>query len=204
MNTLEIERKSLGIARIFNVIMGIMGVAFAVLSQSNAIMVDGLYSLVNFISSLIAAKVSLKITLDADEKMPFGYDYYETLYITFRSLVLLGVMIISFFTLISKIITYLTGGNVIAIKPGFIMIYTIINIILCFGLAAIHKKNYLKTKQQSEILKAEQSAATVDGMISLGAGVALIGLTFMKGTFLDALVPIADSIVVIILVLLFC
>lgn len=41
MNTLEIERKSLGTARIFNVIMGIMGVAFAILSQSNAIMVDG-------------------------------------------------------------------------------------------------------------------------------------------------------------------
>jgi predicted Co/Zn/Cd cation transporter (cation efflux family) len=201
VNTLEIERKSLGIARIFNVIMGIMGVTFAILSQSNAIMVDGLYSSVNFISSLIAARISLKLTLDADEKMPFGYDYYETLYITFRSLVLLGIMSISFFISVSKIVTYLTGGSVTELKMGVIMIYTGFNIILCFGLAAIHKKNHIKTNKRSEILKAEKTAATIDGVISLGVGVALIGITLAKGTILDFIIPIADSIVVIILVL---
>lgn len=150
---------------------------------------------------MIAAKISLKLTLGADEKMPFGYDYYETLYITFRSLVLLGIMSMSFSTAVSKIVTYLTGGNVTELKIGVIMIYTALNIILCFGLAAIHKKNYIKTNKRSEILKAEKTGATIDGMISLGVGAALIVVTLSKGTILDLIMPIADSIIVIILVL---
>ena len=200
MNVLDIEKKSLKQGRRLNVIMGIMGVTFAILSQSSALMVDGLYSMVNFASSIIAAGVSAKIAMDADEEMPFGYDFYEALYITFRALVLLGIMLFSFLGAVSKIITYITGSPVAEIKPGFILIYTVINVILCFTLAGIHKKNYEKTGNKSEILKAEQSAAMVDGMISLGAGGALMALALLKGTALDFLVPIADSIVVLVLV----
>lgn len=202
MKILKIEENSFKQGRRLNIIMGIMGVTFAILSNSSALMVDGLYSVVNFASSLIAANVSLKLSKSADEDMPFGYDYYETLYISFRSLVLLGIILFSLLGGISKIITYLSGGPVAEVKPGIILIYTIINVGLCYTLARIHRKNYVKTNNESELLKAEESAAMVDCMISLGAGVALVGVVFLKGTPLEVLTPIADSIVVIILSLL--
>ncbi len=202
MEVLKIEESSFKHGRRLNIIMGIMGVTFAILSNSSALMVDGLYSVVNFASSLIAAKVSMKLSQSADEEMPFGYDYYETLYISFRSLVLLGIISFSLLGGVGKIITYLTGGPVAEIKPGVILIYTVINVTLCFILSRIHKKNYLRTNKRSELLKAEESAAIVDCMISLGAGVALVGVIFMRGTFLEVIIPIADSIVVIVLSLL--
>lgn len=202
MEVLKIEESSFKQGRRLNIIMGVMGVTFAILSNSSALMVDGLYSVVNFASSLIAAKVSLNLSKSADEEMPFGYDYYETLYISFRSLVLLGIISFSLLGGVGKIITYLTGGPVAEIKPGVILIYTIINVSLCFILSRIHRKNYIKTNGSSELLKAEESAAMVDCMISPGAGVALVGVIFMRGTFLEVLIPIADSIVVIVLSLL--
>lgn len=202
MEVLRIEENSFKQGRRLNIIMGIMGVTFAILSNSSALMVDGLYSVVNFVSSLIAAGVSLKLSKNADEEMPFGYDYYETLYISFRSLVLLGIISFSLLGGVAKIITYLTGGPVAEIKPGVILIYTVINVSLCFILSRIHRKNYLKTNGRSELLKAEESAAMVDCMISLGAGIALVGVIFIRGTFLEGIIPIADSIVVIVLSLL--
>ena len=200
MNILKIEKTSLKQGRILNIIMGIMGVTFAVLSNSSALMVNGLYSMVNFASSIIAAGVSAKIAMDADEKMPLGYDSYESLYITFRSLVLIGIMLFSCMGALSKIFTYIMDGYSAGIKPGFILIYTVINVTLCFSLAKIHKTNYKKTGGKSEILKTEHSAAIVDGMISLGAGGAIVGMTLLKGTPLEFLIPISDSLVVLILI----
>jgi len=162
MNVLKIEKSSLKQGRILNIIIGIMGITFAILSNSSALMVDGLYSMVNFASSIIAAGVSAKIAMDADEKMPLGYDSYESLYITFRSLVLLGIMLFSCMAALSKIFTYIMDGSVPGIKPGFILIYTVINVILCFSLAKIHKTNYKKTGNKSENLKTEHSAAIMN------------------------------------------
>jgi predicted Co/Zn/Cd cation transporter (cation efflux family) len=193
------EQRSLGIGKWANLIMGVLGVTAAMLSNSDALMVDGLYSAVNFVSAIIAGRIAFSVTKGADRRRPFGYDANESIYITFRSLVLIGILALAFFIAVDKIITYAGGGEVPELNFGPIVLYTITVVIICFSLAAWHHGNWRKTGGRSDILKTERAASVIDGILSTGAGGALVAVTFLRGTALDFIVPISDAIIVIVL-----
>ena len=68
-----IERRSLEIGKWGNLVMAVAGVAAAFLSNSDALLVDGLYSGVNFVSAIVAAQISLVIVKPADRRYPFDH-----------------------------------------------------------------------------------------------------------------------------------
>ncbi|MFK5922504.1 MAG: cation transporter [Verrucomicrobiota bacterium] len=201
MNQLDqrLEQRSLSVGMWANLVMGIAGVVAAVLSNSDALMVDGLYSAVNFVSAIIAGRVVASVMRQPDQKSPFGYEADESLYVLFRSLVLLGILIFACFTSLDKIITYARGGDVPELILGPITIYMIAMVAICFGLAGWYDFNWKKTGCRSEILKTERAAAIVDGFISAGAGGALIGVVLLRGTPFEGIIPIADAVVVLVL-----
>ncbi len=199
-NTNEgIERRSLQTGKWGNLVMAIAGVGAAFLSRSDALLVDGLYSGVNFISAIVAARISMSIAKPADRRYPFGYDAHEALYVTFRSLVLLGIMAFAILGALGKIFTYATGGEVPELVFGPILVYSIAMVTICFALAAWHRHNWRRSGKRSEILVTESRAAVVDGIISAGAGGGLLAASLLRGTALGFLVPIADSIIVIVM-----
>jgi divalent metal cation (Fe/Co/Zn/Cd) transporter len=194
-----IELRSLHIGKWANLFMGVSGIAAAYASHSDALLVDGLYSVVNFVSAIIAAQISMSILQPADKWFPFGYDAYEALYVKYRSLVLLGIMSFAAFSAVSKIITYVVGGELPELVFGPILIYMVLMILICFGLAAWHRHNWKQSGCQSELLSTESSAAVVDGIISVGAGGGLLASALLRGTALEVIVPISDSIIVLII-----
>jgi predicted Co/Zn/Cd cation transporter (cation efflux family) len=199
MDGTRYEQRSLTTGMWANLLMGVSGVTAAQLSNSDALMVDGLYSGVNFVSAIIAGKIAASVRRKPDQKYPFGYEANESLYVLFRSLVLLGILAFAAFSSINKIVTYARGGQVPELNFGPITIYMFFMIAICFGLAAWHGYNWRKTGKRSEILKTERTASIVDGFISAGAGGALLAVTFLKGTPLDVIIPVADAIVVLVL-----
>ncbi len=76
-----VERQSLQVGMGANLFMAVAGVVAAYASRSDALLVDGLYSGVNFVSAIIAARISASILRPADRMYPFGYDAYEALYV---------------------------------------------------------------------------------------------------------------------------
>ena len=195
----QIERRSLEVGKWGNLLMAVAGVAAAMLSHSDALLVDGLYSGVNFISAIIAAQISLAVARPADRRYPLGYDAYEAIYVTFRSLVLLGIMAFAVFNAVHKIFVYASGGDVPELVFGPIFVYAVAMVVICFALAAWHQRNWRLSGGQSEILQTESRAAVVDGVISGGAGGGLAAAGLLTGTALDFLVPVADSIIVLIM-----
>jgi predicted Co/Zn/Cd cation transporter (cation efflux family) len=146
--------------------------------------------------------VATSLMKPADKRMPFGYDANESLYILFRSLVLLGILAFAGFNSLRKIITYIDGGEVPELNFGPIAIYMIFMVVICVSLAAWHNHNWRKTGRRSEILRAERTASVVDSVISAGAGGALLSVTLLRGTPADVIIPVADAIIVIVLVLI--
>lgn len=185
-----------------NLLMGAAGITAAQISNSDALMVDGLYSGVNFFSAIIAGRVAASLMRPADKRMPFGYDANESLYILFRSLVLLGILMFAGFNSAGKIITYVGGGEVSELHFGPIAIYMVFMVVICMSLAAWHNYNWRKTGRRSEILQAEQTASVVDSVISAGAGGALLSVTLLRGTPAEVIIPVADAIVVVVLALI--
>ena len=196
---IKYEKRSLATGMWANLLMGAAGITAAQLSNSDALMVDGLYSGVNFCSAIIAGRVALSLMKPADKRMPFGYDANESLYILFRSLVLLGILAFAGFNSLRKIVTYIGGGEVPELNFGPIAIYMIFMVVVCVSLAAWHGHNWRKTGRRSEILQTERTAAVVDSVISAGAGSALLSVTLLRGTPADVIIPVADAIVVVVL-----
>lgn len=196
----EIEKRALGRGKWANLVMGVAGILAAWFSRSDAMLVDGLYSAVNFFSAIVAARVSLRVSRPPDRDRPWGYDFEETIYVTFRSLLLIGVLMFAFLVSGTKIVTFATGGDVPGLVFGPIVIYAISMVLICGGLAFSFNRADKQTGGKSAILKTEARAAIVDGAISAGSGAALLSLPFLTGTPLEPVVPIGDAIVVVILV----
>jgi len=195
----EIERRSLETGKWGNLLMAVAGVVAAFLSHSDALLIDGLYSGVNFVSAIVAARISMSVARPADRRYPFGYDAHEALYVTFRSLVLLGIMAFAIFGAVGKIFTYATGGEVPELVFGPILVYAVAMVAICLALAAWHHHNWRRSGERSDILKTESRAAVVDAVISGGAGGGLLAAGLLRGTPLAFVVPVADSIVVLVM-----
>jgi len=200
--TNTLESRSLRVSKWANLFMALSGVLAAYLSHSTALLVDGVYSAVNFASAIVASRIALEITRPPDRWFPFGYDALESLYINFRSLILLGILSFAFLASVMKIIDYALGDTIPELIFGPIIIYTLLMVIICFGLAACHHHYWKRTGSRSDILKTERNAAVLDGLLSAGTGGALMGVTLLRGTSADFLIPISDSIIVIVLVAL--
>jgi len=194
-----IERRSLSIGKWANLLMACLGIAAAYASHSDALLVDGLYSGVNFASAIIAGRISATILKPADRRYPFGYDVYEALYVKYRSLVLLGIMAFATFGAVAKIIAYAGGQQVPELVFGPILVYVALMFVICFGLALWYHHNWKRSGRRSELLKTESRAAIVDGVISAGAGAGLLSAALLRGTALEFIVPVSDSIIVLIL-----
>lgn len=57
----EIEQRSLNLAKWANLLMGAAGIVAAIGSHASALMLDGLFSGVNFLATVLAARVAASI-----------------------------------------------------------------------------------------------------------------------------------------------
>ena len=201
-DAIAVEARSLTVSLWANLVMAITGIAAAWLSHSDAVLIDGLYSGVNFAAAIVARRVGTAISRRPDRARPYGYDADEALYVTFRSMVLVGILCFAALTAATKIFTYVTEGEAPELVFGPIVAFGVLMVIICLGLAWLHHRNWVRTGRRSEILRTEARAAVVDGAISAGTALALFLVQFLEGTALGPVVPIADAIVVMVLVVL--
>jgi predicted Co/Zn/Cd cation transporter (cation efflux family) len=200
--TAEIEKRALNVAKWANLFMAIAGVTAAIASRSDALLVDGLYSGINFVSAIIAARVAERVNRPPDRSRPWGYSFEETIYVTFRSLTLIGILLFAFSASGGKVITYLTGGSVPELVFGPIAVYSVAMVLICASLAFYHRHAFSRSGKKSSILSTESKAATIDGAISAGSGVALLSLPLLDKTVLAPIVPVGDAIVVLFVVMI--
>nr|WP_280115480.1 cation transporter [Roseibium hamelinense] len=185
-----------------NLFMAFAGVTAALLSRSDAMLVDGLYSLVNFLSAIAATRIGARVGAPATRSRPWGHDFDEALYVTFRSLILIGVLVFALILSGIKIFTFFTGGTVPELVFGPIAVYAVVIVVICVALAINYQIAYRRSGKRSAILKTESRAAMIDGALSLGSGAVLLSLPYLQQTPLAPYVPIGDAVLVIVLVLL--
>ncbi|MFN3131790.1 cation transporter [Roseibium sp.] len=198
---LLIEQRALTVGKWSNLFMAFAGILASWLSRSDAMLVDGLYSAVNFVSAIAAARIGARVGLPATRSRPWGHDFDEVLYVTFRSLILIGILVFAGFVSGTKIWTFFTGGDVPELVFGPIVIYSVVIVAICLALAVNYHRAYRKTGQRSAVLKTESRAAMIDGALSVGTGAALLSLPLLQDTPLGPYVPIGDAVIVVLLIL---
>ncbi|OAN18539.1 hypothetical protein A3K86_06530 [Photobacterium jeanii] len=196
---LKIERQSLLVGTSANLIMALSGWATFYLSGSEAMLLDGNFSFIMFLSSIAALKISA-IKAQRSTTFPFGLFVSEALYSLVKGLLIGGVLLTAITGNLGKIFKYFEGAELQVLKTGPILVYSIAMVAICFGLSFFYKYQYKRTAESSSMLKTDQKASLVDGFMSAGAGFALILIGYVdpNGSF-NFLLYIGDAIMVLIL-----
>ncbi|MFY0615838.1 cation transporter [Shimia sp.] len=195
------EMRALSFAMAGSLFMGAAGIVAAVLSNSTAILMDGLFSMIAFTSAYIARRISRNIDAAPDRFRPFGYAADEAVFVTFRSLSLIGLILFACASAGMNIFDYLQGEPIAELNYEPMMVYFVVIGVTCFTLWAIHRRTWSKTGKVSDILKLESKAAAIDGILTVATAAGL-GVIYLFGDgILAPIAPIGDSIVVFFLCL---
>ena len=159
------ETRALKISLYSVLLFVFLGIGFAIASNSDAILFDGVYSLIAFCMTLLTLKVSSLADRPDDEQFHFGYTAMEPTLNLFKSLI---VIVTCLFALVGAINRLLAGGN--PAEYGLAVIYGVIATTGCFSVSWFMYRS--SQGARSDLLGVEAKSWLVDGLLS---GTVLLG-----------------------------
>jgi cation diffusion facilitator family transporter len=190
-----LEKRGLWLSIIGALFMAGLGIGFALLTSSNAVLLDGLFSLIGFAIGLVSLRVATLVRRPDDELYHFGYAAYEPMLNLTKGLLMAFVTI---FALVSAVEVALHGGR--QIQAGWASVYAWIAAAGCFTIAI--RQRMLSRRTASPLLAVDSKNWLIDGLMSVAVGIAFLVAVFLVDTSYAYLLPYADPAVVIILVVL--
>ncbi len=201
---LRAEQRSLRVYMYTMLCLAGLGFAVYAVTRVSATQLDGVISLINAAAAFIAARLAATSTQSPTSESPYGRLALENLYGLFRSLMILGVVLVGVVTNAFKIADYFVTGKGSEPEFGLAAIYTAVVALICFGLMWNHLRNNRSVGGGSALLRVEATAARMEGFISAGICASLVLVAVLpEGTFITSssfnIKDIADSIIVLIL-----
>ncbi|MBT9311844.1 cation diffusion facilitator family transporter [Leptothoe kymatousa] len=189
----ELEQQALKLTILGNAGMVVLGVVFALISSSEAILFDGVFSGIHLAISLLSLRVANLLYQPEDQEFPFGYAMFEPLLNLGKGLVIALVALLALFSSVESI---LNGGR--PIEAGVAIWYAIAASAGCLILAW-KQYRYAQTSH-SPILDVDAKNWLIDGLISGAVALAFGLILILQHSDLGHLVPYADPALVILLV----
>ena len=184
------ERQGIRISLIGALIFAMLGLSFAIWSESQAVLLDGAFNLITAVMVLFAMRITRLLGEPESAARPAGYVALEPLYILIKGAILL---ILTLFVMASNVIILLRGGN--ELKLGIIVIYIGIAVLgnfIVWILISLKQK-----KVSSPLLEIEKQNWLVNGLISTAIGVSFLLVLIFRNGALKSIVPYVDQIVVL-------
>ncbi|MFZ9462250.1 MAG: cation transporter [Vulcanococcus sp.] len=197
------ESRGLRVGIAGNLVGAMSGIAMYLHSNSDALLLDGLYTAVLAGSGLVALQVSRAALAPRSRAYPFGASGQEPLYTVFQSLVMIGMVGYAAVTASGKVITSLSGGAVAVVQTGGLNWYFSAMVLLNLLLWWQYRLSWHRCGRLSAMLEASARSSLFDAGVSAGTGLALLGAPRLLGTPLAGLAPIADALIVLVLSALF-
>jgi len=172
-----------------------LGILFAVLTRSQAVLLDGVFSLIGFAVALVSLKVAALVRRPGDEHFHFGYAAYEPMLNLFKGLLMAAVSLVAAAVAVDAI---LRGGR--PINGGMAVVYALLAAAGCLAIWAMQRRTARST--ESPLLEVDAKNWLLDGMISGAVAVAFLGVMLLERTAMSRLVPYADPVVMLLLVVL--
>ncbi|MFW2441119.1 MAG: cation diffusion facilitator family transporter [Arenicellales bacterium] len=191
----NLERRTLVFSAIGSLIMALLGFGFALLTHSEALMLDGLFSLLGFVMALGAIRISKLVYEPGNSSFQFGYAGFEPLFNVVKGLI---IVFISLLALYSSAMVILAGGREINI--GWALIYAVIVASSSFAVFAILSSVAKKTG--SSLLKVDAKNWLIDSLITVAVLLGFLLTYLARDTPWAWMIPYADPAVVVVLVVL--
>jgi len=189
----DYEKRGLKIAMAGSFLLSLSAIIMALLTKSQAILLDGLYTFVALIMAFISLKVVNLVKTPETKERPFGYMAFKPFLNLIKSLVVLMLLLVFLITNIQELTT---GGRIISLNMAtiYIFICLVIYVIIIFLL-----KRYEK-EANSSILNLEVKLLRIDALLTLGIAVSLIVAIILVKLGYTKILPYVDPVIVIILI----
>lgn len=166
-----IEQKSLTVNFIVTFIVSVAGIIVYFITDIQALLLDGFFSCISFLSAIVGIYIS-RISHKKTLRYPHGLHFLEPLYAIFKSILILLLLILALINASETALHYVITGQGEPLAVGPILPYTLFVVSLCFALSFYNHSQNKKIQFLSTILKAETKGSLIDGLQSLGAGLA--------------------------------
>lgn len=193
MSTIKIEKKLLIHSVILSIVFSIIGITAGLYTQSQMIMLDGLYSFISVMLSSLSFASAKFMGKSEHKKFPFGKSIVEPLVMIVKYSTILVVLAAS---VVSAVYSIATGGR--AVDTDTAITYSLFSTFACIFMY-LHLKRKSR-KYNSYLLTAESSQWLFDTYASVGVLITfgLVVLLNRYQLFTQYLVYI-DPIIVIIM-----
>lgn len=189
------ERKALIMSAVGALFFAALGFAFFIPTDSDAILLDGFFSLIGFMMGLLSLRVARLAQNPDDDRYHFGYAAFEPMLNTVKGLI---ILIVCLFAAASSVGALLDGGR--EIQVGWGVFYAIIASVGCFSLALVQLR--ISKKAGSQLVAVDARTWLIDGFMSLVVTLAFGGAYLLTGTQWSHLVPYIDPGLVLVLAVL--
>lgn len=170
-------------------IFSVTGIFLGIISNSDMVLLDGLYAVLSLLISTLSLFTSIIIKKPNRESFPFGKYIFQPLTIIFNSSILLLLCILS---LISSIYAIMQGGRNINANIG--LFYGVFSFIGCGIICLLLSKN----RKKSDLIYAEMLQWLLDTCVSFGLVLGFILMFILKYTELSWLIPYIDPFLVLV------
>ena len=186
------ERRALWMSVVGALFFSALGFAFFLPTDSEAILLDGFFSLIGFVMGLLSLRVARLVHSPDDEHFQFGYAAFEPMLNTVKGLIILAVCAFAFASAVGSM---LDGGR--RIHAGWGVLYAVIATLGCFTIALVQLRAAKKTG--SQLVAVDAKTWLIDGFMSLVVTLAFVVAYLLAGTRWEYLLPYVDPGLVIVL-----
>ncbi|CAG22697.1 MULTISPECIES: cation diffusion facilitator family transporter [Photobacterium] len=153
------ERMALKLSLAGTVLVASLGIGYGLYVDSNAILLDGMFSLLSMGMTGLSLYTAYLVTKPDDKQFQFGYAHIEPLINVINGLL---ILITCLFAFISGVNTIIDGGHEIVLEHA--LIYAVLSTICCFGIYFVETS--IAKSVDSELVKVDSQEWLVDGILS--------------------------------------
>ena len=191
----KIESRALQHSAAGYLFMALLGGLFFHLADSEAILLDGVYSFISLLMTFVAQRVSRLVNTPYSDGYHFGFAHFEPLLNVVRILLILAI---AGFAAASAIGALLDGGR--PLNADSAVIYGVVAAVGCLFMAWLQRR--AASRAGSPILAVDARNWLVDGALSSGVALTFIAAFFLRGTDYAHWIPYVDPVLVITMVTL--
>ncbi|WP_027967435.1 cation diffusion facilitator family transporter [Halomonas halocynthiae] len=192
--TATLEQHALKVSIIFTLLVSALGVALGLMSGSQSILFDGVFSTIDAAMSGLALFVSRLAMREMSQRFQHGYWHLEPLVAALNGSILLLLCFYAFLNAISGLIE---GGQPLSF--GFAIIYAVIVAIICFALAAYQRR--INRCAKSEFVRIDMHGWLMAALITSALLVAFVIASILERTQWAHLTPYVDPLLLTLLTL---
>lgn len=188
----DLERRALQYSLIGTFVMSIMGLSAGIFAHSQAILLDGMFSVLSMAMTGLALFTTRLVHRPDDARFQFGYAHLEPLTTVLQGLFVLAVCVLALVSGFEAL-----HGNNEPLRLDIAFGYTLVTAVLC-----LLNYRYLKVvgqKTGSEIIRVDAHEWLIDGLLTATLLVGFIIALLLAPTRFGKFVPYIDPILTMIL-----